>query len=135
LLFDSAGFTLFILNEGERRVGKKRHTVPDVEPSLLPSIGEREAELKAMLLEAQAEAERAISEAKREAAALLEAAMEGLPRTMEGKRKEALARIETEISGRREALEGTDRIIERRAEKNIERAASLVVSAVWPGGE
>jgi F0F1-type ATP synthase membrane subunit b/b' len=114
---------------------RKGRPEPKEESSLLPSVGEREEELGRMLHEAKTEAERMLAEARREAASAVESAREEIPRSMSRKREETMARIETEIAGLGEALDREERAVELEAEKNLEKAVSLIVSAVWPRGE
>jgi F0F1-type ATP synthase membrane subunit b/b' len=121
--------------EGGRGVGKKERSEPGEQPSLLPSVGEKEQELRRLLLEARAESERAIEEARRRAAERVEAAKKETPLKMERKRAEGVVRIQAEIEGRKEGIDGTERAVELRAAKNLHIAVDLIVSAILPKGE
>ena len=101
--------------------------------SLVPSISREEDRLQLYLDEAAAEAGRIVKEAERAAAERERKAHEDLPATMERRRAEALAAGQVRADALRAELAlGTEKLL-KEAEANLQKAASLVVAAVWPG--
>lgn len=83
--------------------------------------------------EARAEARQIIADAEKAAAEMARKAAEELPALMEQRRAVLLQESTRRANALREELAVLTRGLLKKAQENCERAAALVVSAVWPG--
>ena len=102
--------------------------------SLVPTISREEDRLKIHLETAAAEARRIVKDAEREAAVRTREALEQLPGLMERQRAELLEAGRGRAELLRAELAAETQGLAKKAEANIETAASRIVEAVWPGG-
>ncbi len=101
--------------------------------SLVPSISREEDRLQTYLDKASAEARQIIKDAEQAAAERERKAREELPALMERQRAEILAASRGRAELLRTQLAAETEKLLKKAEGNCQKAASLVVSAVWPG--
>ena len=115
-------------------MARKNAEVVEVTESLLPSIREEEARLKAELDSVRLEAERDAAEAERAAAERVRTTREALPGTMEERRRAVLRELEAEARARRTPEGEIERAVEAQAERGMAAAVAAVLARVLPGG-
>lgn len=101
--------------------------------SLVPSISREEDRLKSYLEAAAASARQLVTNAQQAAEERERNAREELPQLMERQRAESLAASRTRAQSLRAELAAQTAALLKKAEENCQKAASIVVSAVWPG--
>jgi len=112
---------------------KKAENVEEVE-SLLPSVKEEEARLKAELETVRAQAERSAAEAELEAAERVRTARESLPSRTEERREAALRKLRSEADGLRKPEGEIERAVEAHARLRMDAAVKAILARVLPGG-
>jgi len=100
--------------------------------SLIPAIREREKKLAALLEETRRRCEQEVRQAEGEAARRVADAGANAARAAAARREAEAARVEAETGNLAQGLELELREIAETAARNLDRAAAVVVAAVWP---
>ena len=113
-----------------RKTGGEQENRED--QSLIPAIREREQSLAALLEETRRRCEDEVRQAEGEAARRVADGGANAARAAAARREAEAARVEAETGDLARGLELEIREIEAVAARNLDRAAAMIVAAVWP---